>query len=255
MSVPNQLVIQEFNYEPCDKSNLYATINLEAMKYAIQTFSAINSLRLWMYLSKNNKGFKHLELSSKDCISWGLGKTQFSKAKDDLIAKGFLVHRGGNVYDFIQNPDSGQNGSETEQNLIEIPETEQFSSETELLESVMASLEQDEPVSELKTKNSGNRTKNDIDENAGIFPDSELSSPVLSKNWTESGREILQYNTDNTINDNDWEECRGYTFVQMMNLTDDYEVVEETDEWIYVLTNGGRNKIKFKKNVDWSGMF
>ena len=95
MSVPNQLVIQEFNYEPCDKSNFYATINLEAMKYAIQTFSAINSLRLWMYLSKNNKGFKHLELSSKDCISWGLGKTQFSKAKDDLIAKGFLCRQIG----------------------------------------------------------------------------------------------------------------------------------------------------------------
>ena len=32
MSVPNQMIIQEFNYEPCNEKDYYAKINLKALK-------------------------------------------------------------------------------------------------------------------------------------------------------------------------------------------------------------------------------
>lgn len=111
MSVPNQMIIQEFNYAPCDKNNFYATINLEALQHAMTDLTTLNSLKLWLYLSKNSKTFTHLELSSADCIkNWGMGRSQWKESKEALVAKGYLVPnaQAPGWYDFIQNPETGQ---------------------------------------------------------------------------------------------------------------------------------------------------
>ena len=97
-TVPNQkiVVVQK---ETCDKSNLYAAINLNAMNTAAIDLDA-GAFKLWVYFAKNQDGYE-FALSSKDAAeNFGLKKKQYDKAVKELIEKGYLLLAKGNLYFF-----------------------------------------------------------------------------------------------------------------------------------------------------------
>ena len=101
MSVPNQKIIQ-VQKAPCNKNNLYCTINLEALQWAMSELSGAG-LALWLYLSKNQNGYS-LELSPADATSWGIKKSSFYRAIDELTKLGYIRYLKGNVFAFYENP-------------------------------------------------------------------------------------------------------------------------------------------------------
>lgn len=135
MSVSNQKIIETFYYEPCDKKNIYGTYNLDALQKAMVKIRDATPFKLWLYLSKNAKGFSHLELSQAHCAEWGITKTSYYKAVEYLIKEGYLQQRGNNsnVYDFIQDPSSSdeQISSSLSEQVIESSSEELKSSSSE----------------------------------------------------------------------------------------------------------------------------
>lgn len=119
MSVSNQKIIETFYYEPCDKKNIYGTYNLDALQKAMVKIRDATPFKLWLYLSKNAKGFSHLELSQAHCAEWGITKTSYYKAVEYLIKEGYLQQRSGNsnVYDFIQDPSSSSIKSSSDEQI------------------------------------------------------------------------------------------------------------------------------------------
>lgn len=127
MSVPNQKIISEFIYEPCDRDNHYLMMNLDALYAAMASLDKVYSIKLWLYLSKNARGYKNFELSQTDCASWGIPRSSYYKAVDDLIEKGYLVavNGSGKLFTFYQIPvstgdcqNSGKSPLETGQSLL-----------------------------------------------------------------------------------------------------------------------------------------
>lgn len=61
------------------------------------------TLKLWLYLNKNQSGFQ-LELSQKACEQWGIKKDAYYTARKKLIELGFLVPKaeGSNIYIFYE---------------------------------------------------------------------------------------------------------------------------------------------------------
>ena len=101
-TVPNQKAVK-VNKEECNKQNLYAAINLEAMENAAQMLDA-GAFKLWIYFAKNQNGYE-LALSSKDVQDvFGIKIKQYNNAVAELIEKGFLVNTKGNNYDFYEVP-------------------------------------------------------------------------------------------------------------------------------------------------------
>ena len=244
MSVPNQAIIQEFDYAPCDVENIYAKINIEALRHAMQDLSSMNSLKLWLYLSKNKAGFSHLELSRIECTeNWGLGKSQWTEAKETLINKGYLVplkeDRKTGWYRFVQNPESGQKDTEN-------PEA--------------GKNEASQPES---GKNVRNPEINKIPESG---KKSQVKSPESGKERMISGlispetvRERLQYYIDNINIDNndDWPECREVSLKSALEMGSQLAAIGES--WIYVITQTGKqirfDKDKYIQDIAWSNMF
>ena len=218
MAVSNQEIIQEFVYEPCNKNNLYATINLEALQHAMKDLGGgANALKLWLYLSKNSTNFRHLELSRKDCCSWGMGSSQFTDAKNLLVKKGYLVARnkGHTIFDFIQYP-----GKEP------ITETEM---EVKISETV-----KEDSTDNKKMPETVKETPTGHDN----FSESEKVSTESAISISESIREILQdyiYNTSLT-----------FAQVQKLKDKDDICVDYEDDNHVYV-TLDGKRKLKLNK--------
>ena len=104
MSVPNQSIITKFIYEETNKDNLYAKINIEAMSKAISELTG-KGLALWLYLSKNNASkIENYELSQVACTKFGIKKSSYYNAKDELEEKGYLrlIENEKNKYQFIQ---------------------------------------------------------------------------------------------------------------------------------------------------------
>lgn len=113
-TTPNQKVVK-VNKEKCDKSNLYATINLKAMEQAAQNLDA-GAFKLWIYFSKNQNGHE-FALSSKDALeTFGLKKKQYDNAVNELIEKGYLNKINGNYYNFneisVVSKGNNENGEE-----------------------------------------------------------------------------------------------------------------------------------------------
>lgn len=98
MSVPNQKKIK-INKEICDSSNLYATINLDALHAAMKDLTKIGAFKLWLYLSKNQDGYE-FDLSCVDCGAWGIKKDTYHNAVNELISRGYLIEIGKNRYIF-----------------------------------------------------------------------------------------------------------------------------------------------------------
>jgi hypothetical protein len=103
MRYPNQKVVQ-VNKEVCNKDNLYAMFNIEAMESAALDLDA-GPFKLWCYFAKNQDGYT-FALSSKDVEeTFGLKIKQYNNAVAKLIEKGYLVQEEDkNNYKFIECP-------------------------------------------------------------------------------------------------------------------------------------------------------
>lgn len=90
--------------EDCNKKNLYATINLEAMESAALDLDA-GAFKLWCYFSKNQNGYT-FALSSKEVEeTFGIKIKQYNNAINKLIEKGYLVQEDDkNNFKFIECP-------------------------------------------------------------------------------------------------------------------------------------------------------
>ena len=102
MSFENQKSIQ-INKKPCDALNFYAKINLEAMQNAMSRLTKMGSIKLWLYLAKNQNNYK-FDLSCAECKKWGLKADAYHAAVKDLVDKGFLFKDHGNLYIFNEMP-------------------------------------------------------------------------------------------------------------------------------------------------------
>lgn len=104
MSFPNQRIIQIGKRTQRNKDNLFATINLDALKGAIANLKGC-SLKMWLYFNKNQDEYR-FELSRRDCESWGIKKDSYYSGIEDLISKRYLVQdrEGSNQYTFYEVP-------------------------------------------------------------------------------------------------------------------------------------------------------
>lgn len=102
-TVPNQKVVK-VNKEVCNKANLYATINLEAMEQAAQKLEA-GAFKLWVYFAKNQNNYE-FALSSREVENcFGMKIKQYNNAVDKLIEQGYLVRQEeSNRYTFCEIP-------------------------------------------------------------------------------------------------------------------------------------------------------
>lgn len=89
--------------ESCNKSNLYAMYNLNALQTAMIDLKG-EAFKLWVYIGKNQNGYT-FALSKVDAIKWGIGsKSSYDRAVKELIEKGYLVEKSKNHYDFYEVP-------------------------------------------------------------------------------------------------------------------------------------------------------
>ena len=106
MTVENQKTIS-VKKEKCDKNNLYAPYNLQALRSAMLDLKG-ESFKMWCYLNKNKNGYT-FALSKVDALSWGIGsKSSYDRAVAELIEKGYLVRIKGNHYNFFERPKEEQ---------------------------------------------------------------------------------------------------------------------------------------------------
>ena len=119
MSVPNQkkIIIQN---APCDRNNLYCMINIEAFQKAVSELSGAG-LALWCYLAKNQNGYS-LDLSPADAAKWGIKRSSFYRAMDELTQLGYIKYLKGNVFVFCNNPNPKmeliESQNETQKNQV-----------------------------------------------------------------------------------------------------------------------------------------
>ena len=105
MSYPNQKIV-EVNKQPCDATNVYIKMNVEAIDDALMNLKQGSVLKVWMYFAKNQNGYE-FELSSKHVMAYcNITEKTYREAIKTLIEKRYLVPRaeGSNRYDFYEIP-------------------------------------------------------------------------------------------------------------------------------------------------------
>lgn len=131
MSSPNQNRII-INKAKCDRNNLYATINLDALNAAALDLGNGVAFKLWVYFAKNQDGYK-FDLSQEAARKeFGIKKTAYHDNIKILKEKGYLteIKADSNLFSFneipIKSPKSEQDSSFSEQIS---PKSELISSE------------------------------------------------------------------------------------------------------------------------------
>jgi hypothetical protein len=81
------------------KNSHWMQVNKELGPYALQ---------LYLYLAKNANGYKFALSPQAAENEAGIKRTSFHKYLAILMAEGYLVHRGGNQYDFYEVPQGKQ---------------------------------------------------------------------------------------------------------------------------------------------------
>lgn len=99
----NQKNFGEIHKELCNRNNLYATINLNALQKAMADLGSSPAFHLWVYFAKNQNGYI-CSFSSADALLWGVPKTSFYSAMNKLKEKKYLVEKEKNSYDFYEIP-------------------------------------------------------------------------------------------------------------------------------------------------------
>ena len=101
-TVPNQWVLT-IHKEPINEDTLYARFEMTALEHAGYDLDA-GAFKLWIYLAKNQDGYT-FALSRADIEKrFNMGKTQYDKARKELVSKGYLVNERGNYYIFYERP-------------------------------------------------------------------------------------------------------------------------------------------------------
>ena len=100
---PNQKHIHVIK-QPCDRKNIYAMINIDALKYAAKVLKP-GAFKLWTYLAKNQPHYE-LDLSSQTVLDeFSMKKDMYDNAVHELIDEGFLVLKSGKTnYFFYEKP-------------------------------------------------------------------------------------------------------------------------------------------------------
>lgn len=105
-SVPNQNIV-EVHKEPCNKNNLYATININAMSLAMKDLTPVQ-FQVWMYFAKNQAGYVFAVSPAAALAEFGIKKDSFQKAVVVLKEKKYLVPnpaKGSNYFLFHEVPE------------------------------------------------------------------------------------------------------------------------------------------------------
>lgn len=85
--------------EVCDNQNLYTVINIDSLREAMINLNRGSSLKLWIYLAKNQNGYQ-FDLSAVDCAEWGMKVDSYHSAVKDLKKKGYLQETKPNHFIF-----------------------------------------------------------------------------------------------------------------------------------------------------------
>ncbi|MBS7298565.1 MAG: hypothetical protein KIG65_05730 [Eubacteriales bacterium] len=99
-TVPNQKIIH-INRESFDGKQFLGI--LKENWYAANKDLSPYGLVLYLYIAGNADGY-NLALSQVAAEEAGITKTTYHKYLNELINKGYLVQRSGNVYDFYEVP-------------------------------------------------------------------------------------------------------------------------------------------------------
>ena len=105
MAYPNQKIIRIVKKEKKikDLNNSFTYINIESLKNASKNLS-YNGLKLWLRLASNKVNFT-LELSQKNCESWGIKKSTYYNAVKELMSKSYILPTDkGNYFIFYDIP-------------------------------------------------------------------------------------------------------------------------------------------------------
>ena len=106
VTVENQRVV-EIHKEPTDKNNLYACINIEAMKLAMKDLTPAQ-FQVWLYFAKNQAGYTFAVSPAAALNEFGIKKDMFQKTAQLFEEKGYLVRdlaKGKNYYIFNEIPE------------------------------------------------------------------------------------------------------------------------------------------------------
>lgn len=104
-TVANQDIVT-IQKEKCDADNIYAKINIEAMKLAMKDLTAAQ-FQVWLYFAKNQAGYTFAVSPAAALNEFGIKKDTFQKAKVVLKEKGYLVEnlvKGKNHWIFKEIP-------------------------------------------------------------------------------------------------------------------------------------------------------
>jgi len=105
-TVANQDVVT-VQKERCDRDNLYATINLQAMHLACKDLTPVQ-FQVWLYFAKNQAGYTFAVSPAAALDEMGIKKDSFQTAKRVLKEKGYLVEdlaKGKNHWIFREIPE------------------------------------------------------------------------------------------------------------------------------------------------------
>ena len=105
ITYPNQNIVKIVK-EKCDKDNLYAMINIEAMQLAMKDLTP-TQFQVWLYYAKNQSGYTFAVSPASALNEFGIKKDTFQKANQVLKQKGYLVQdtdKGNNHYIFYERP-------------------------------------------------------------------------------------------------------------------------------------------------------
>ena len=104
-SVANQDIV-EVQKEKCDADNIYAMVNINAMKLAMKDLTPAQ-FEVWMYFAKNQAGYTFAVSPAAALDEFGIKKDTFQKAKQVLKEKGYLIEnlaKGKNHWIFKEIP-------------------------------------------------------------------------------------------------------------------------------------------------------
>lgn len=99
---PNQTIVR-IESSPCDDIHLCSMRNIEAECAAARDLK-YSTMILWLYCSQYQDGDKFI-LSPKAVKEiMGMSERTYTRCKDELIEKGYLVKVGDNQYMFYEMP-------------------------------------------------------------------------------------------------------------------------------------------------------
>lgn len=93
--------------EKCDKNNIYATININAMNMAAKDLT-MAQFQVWLYFARNQAGYTFAVSPAAALNDMGIKKDTFQKAKLALKEKGYLIEdlaKGKNHWIFKELPE------------------------------------------------------------------------------------------------------------------------------------------------------